>query len=123
MTTTDEIIQKHAEAAAEEIQAEERKTAQQREKETLSAELEARSTELKPLFKMPSIHGAKIDALVAEQERIVGRLAEIDEAERAEAKAKATQEAAANVATTPGPYAPKRIELSQPTVVQRPRTS
>lgn len=74
MSKYDEILEKHAAAAAEEMKAEAAKTETQRQVETLNDELETVSGRIKELLKSPSAHRAELDAARASQNGILQQL-------------------------------------------------
>ena len=66
MATQDQIINKHVASMAAEINAENAKPAEQRQREADEALRESISTELAPLLKAPSFNGARIKELTAQ---------------------------------------------------------
>jgi predicted nuclease with TOPRIM domain len=73
-TQQNQIIRKHAEAAAEEIKAEEAKSTEQREAETLTAEVIAIAAQLKEVQRFPSQYREQIKTLTAQLEAKQNRL-------------------------------------------------
>jgi uncharacterized coiled-coil DUF342 family protein len=63
-----EIVNKHAAAARAEIEAENRKSAEQKEAETLAREIDQIAAQLTPMFKQPSRYRAEIKQLNAQIE-------------------------------------------------------
>lgn len=66
MTIEDEIIAKHAAAARAELEAQARKSAEEKEAQTLEREIGDLSAKLEPMFKAPSKYGAQLPQLSAD---------------------------------------------------------
>lgn len=76
MATYDEIVTKYAEQAAEEIAAGNRKTAEQRETESLERELEVLSVSVREKLRSPALH-PELPQDEARMGEITKRLSEI----------------------------------------------
>ena len=71
---TEAIVMKHAKAAEAEIAERAQLTAEQREKETLTGEINQLAAQLDQMYKIPSQYRAQIKALVTQMESKQARL-------------------------------------------------